>query len=295
MKQLIRHGVFETNSSSSHSISIANETKEFVLDSLYPDTNGEILLTGGEFGWNWFKHNDALTKANYVAQAFNYTGAQHSEKNMRTLYEVIMKQTGAEDVLFRTEKGYIDHDSHGICPVTHDELKNFIFNKNSWLFGGNDNQISNPTFYITPEYKDGIIVSPNFKYELIILGFGNTTKFIDYPDEKKIDDAISYLLQGIQLKDNTGGEGFIFTKSTNKLSEFVFSSWIFPANIEEKIIYFISDISREVDKLFDAEDSIMHYDNIEGYKRKREIEDNIFSEPDCPFLRKVNFLIKEIC
>ena len=45
-KKLIRSGVFETNSSSSHSVSVANETKEFVLDTIYPDQDGIIELRG---------------------------------------------------------------------------------------------------------------------------------------------------------------------------------------------------------------------------------------------------------
>ena len=43
MKKLIRKGVFETNSSSSHSISLVTEDKQFVLDTLYPDQNGIVV------------------------------------------------------------------------------------------------------------------------------------------------------------------------------------------------------------------------------------------------------------
>ena len=43
-KKLIRTGVYETNSSSSHSLSIANETKEFVLDTIYPDQDGILTV-----------------------------------------------------------------------------------------------------------------------------------------------------------------------------------------------------------------------------------------------------------
>jgi len=57
-KRLIRQSVFETNSSSAHSISLGKDTgKQFLLDTLYPDQNGTITLTGGEFGWDWFKEN----------------------------------------------------------------------------------------------------------------------------------------------------------------------------------------------------------------------------------------------
>lgn len=46
MKKVTRHGVFETNSSSTHSISIGSNKPE------YPDFKGEeITLEQGEFGW----------------------------------------------------------------------------------------------------------------------------------------------------------------------------------------------------------------------------------------------------
>lgn len=42
-KQLIRQSVFETNSSSAHSISLGKDTgKQFLLETLYPDQNGNI-------------------------------------------------------------------------------------------------------------------------------------------------------------------------------------------------------------------------------------------------------------
>ena len=68
-KKLIRVGVWETNSSSSHSLSLgSSQSKDFVLDTIYPDEEGKIYINGGEFGWEWNKFNDSMTKANYAAQ-----------------------------------------------------------------------------------------------------------------------------------------------------------------------------------------------------------------------------------
>ena len=150
MKKLIRKGVFETNSSSSHSIALATEDKEFVLDTIYPNQDGIIIINGDEYGWEWFKHNDSETKASYAAQSFANDSNQLDE-----LREVIMEQTGATEVIFNgLNNGYIDHDSYGIVPTGKSELRNFIFNKNSWLFGGNDNSSPDPTFYHVPEIRD---------------------------------------------------------------------------------------------------------------------------------------------
>jgi hypothetical protein len=194
MKKIIRSGVFETNSSSSHSISIANESKEFVLDTIYPDQDGVVRLNGGEFGWDWFKSNDALVKANYVAQSYPY--------NTDLLVEVIKEQTGAEDVIIDVEDGYVDHESYGTAPNVKEELKNFIFNKNSWLFGGNDNCSPDPTFYHVPEFKNGRMILPKYRYELVIDGLDKTTKFINEPISEEIEDGIQSLLNSKILSPN---------------------------------------------------------------------------------------------
>jgi hypothetical protein len=110
-----------------------------------------VEIFGGEYGWDWFKNNDAPTKASYAAQSF----ANNDEK-LEMLKEVIMEQTGATDVRFNgLDDGYIDHESYGIVPNGKHDLRNFIFNKNSWLFGGNDNSTAAPEFYHVPEYRDG--------------------------------------------------------------------------------------------------------------------------------------------
>lgn len=194
MKKLIRRSCWETNSSSSHSLSIADNDKEFVFETIYPNQNGVITLTGGEFGWEWFKHNDSITKANYAAQSL---GA------LDVLIDVIKEQTGATDVIIDVENGYIDHDSYGIVPRSKEELRNFIFNKNSWLFGGNDNQTPDPTFYVVPEYRDNKIFEPVFKYELFIEGLDKTTKFQNKPTERELADAIETLVDG-RLMDGSG-------------------------------------------------------------------------------------------
>jgi hypothetical protein len=65
MQKLIRHGVFETNSSSSHSISISHDVRKY--QTLFPDEDGAYIFDGGEFGWGYDSYTDADTKANYVA------------------------------------------------------------------------------------------------------------------------------------------------------------------------------------------------------------------------------------
>ena len=149
-KKLIRNGVFETNSSSCHSISIDKNNKNFTASSLYVDEDGCVTLTGGEFGWGQEEYFDALTKANYCAQdiyRYDWSSDSYSldeyKKNM--LIDVIKEQTGCTDVLFDIQSlkdGYIDHESHGTSYEAFQNkeiLRNFIFNRNSYLETDNDN------------------------------------------------------------------------------------------------------------------------------------------------------------
>lgn len=198
MKKLIRKGVFETNSSSSHSIALATEDKEFVLDTIYPNQDGIVTINGDEYGWEWFKHNDAETKASYAAQSF-----ANDDHQLDVLKEIIMEQTGATNVVFSGLKdGYIDHDSYGTTPTGREELKNFIFNKNSWLFGGNDNSSPDPTFYHVPEIRDGKIIVPVYKYHLSIEGLDRTTKFITEPTDEELSNAIDTILSDSVMTDS---------------------------------------------------------------------------------------------
>lgn len=207
MKKLIRKKVYETNSSSAHSISLGiDELKSFVLDSLLPNDEGNIILTGGEFGWSYQKFNDALTKANYAVA---------SKVDKKILKELIIEQTGANDVIFSTSEdynssnySYVDHQSVGTCPTTKSELKDFIFNKNSWLFTGNDNSSPPPAFYNVEEYsiQEGrqTVKKVDFKFQIVfkhnpfysekdlqILEEMNQ-KFIDFPTAQDLENMLSF-------------------------------------------------------------------------------------------------------
>jgi hypothetical protein len=294
MKKLIRKGVFETNSSSSHSISIADDTKQFIMDTLYPDQFGIVTISSDEFGWDWFKYNDALTKATYAAQQFKY-----DTYSLEILTEVIKEQTGANDVKFvDLDNGYVDHQSHGIVPNDKESLRNFIFNKNSWLFGGNDNSRENPTFYNVPEIRDGKMIIPVYKYELSVEGYNKTTKFMKNPTEEEILDGLESLLQGVYLYENgyfDDDDGIFATLHRNRKEVYVFSSWKKNINYEDKFIYFFKDAWEEAKKIFDHDpknkDLVW---STEGYKKCREIEESLINYNDSPFVKKIKFNVKEI-
>lgn len=140
-KQNIRKGVFETNSSSTHSVHI-DESVE-LLDTIVPDENGIITLNGDEFGWEVESYNDSYTKANYLAVLIHEQGMSKYQE----LFESVIKEhTGAKEVKQGWNKDdwcYVDHGSeHGIieqASESRESMRNYLFNKNSWLFTTNDN------------------------------------------------------------------------------------------------------------------------------------------------------------
>lgn len=138
MKKTIRHACFETNSSSMHSISIAEGCK--YNDTIRLNNDGNVELTGGEFGWEVESYTDAITKANYCAvDCFNH------ESKREMLNSVLREMTGAKEVVwnFSLDSSYIDHQSFGTSNdafQNEDTLKSFIFCRASVLYTDNDNR-----------------------------------------------------------------------------------------------------------------------------------------------------------
>lgn len=141
--RVIRHKSFETNSSSSHSISIASG--EFIPDKLLVE-NGVCEIFPGEFGRSGpDDYTDAATKAAYCLTYLE----QYGKDDYRTMLdEVIRKATGAKEVKFVESSdehykwGYIDHQSDIVCAeafLTEESLRQFIFNQASVLTIDHDN------------------------------------------------------------------------------------------------------------------------------------------------------------
>ena len=172
MKTQERRGVFETNSSSTHSIHI-DESAE-LLDTLplnegffykHEDRwvdEGALVLEGGEFGWEIYDHYDALTKANYMAvyaKDWSRDVLYEGQTLQEILVEVLTEQTGCKEVIFKfdgsvsswnkepnedREWAYIDHQSvedmdwHYIFE-DKELLRMFLFNPSSYVHTDNDN------------------------------------------------------------------------------------------------------------------------------------------------------------
>lgn len=182
-----RTSVFETNSSSTHSVSIYAATKG-LYDTIPPNEEGVIHLEGDDFGWEWQSYNDSLIKANYAA-----IFSRKSPVYRDMLIEVIKDHTGAKEVTFG-EAGYIDHQSDLSeggdaikafdTPVT---LKNFLFHPESWLFTGNDNEGNPPNFY---DVEFGIL----YTHEVSIEGCSLTEKVEEIPEGENLEEIIARIM-----------------------------------------------------------------------------------------------------
>lgn len=186
----IRTGVWETNSSSCHSLSV--EDTDVLLDYLIPNKEGIVAISPDEFGWEWLKYNDAYTKASYCLTGVQYV--EDKDTALSNLKEVIKEHTLCEKVYLQKltysydENGYIDHQSiedGQMDELLFDKAKlhNFIFNKNSWLFLGNDNSNAPNKFYDTEDL--------HYKWKLVVEKYPTLTwEFVDYPTNENIKDAL---------------------------------------------------------------------------------------------------------
>ena len=167
MKTQIRQGVFETNSSSTHAISIA----EF-NDAAKKNIPEFIKFRHDEgFGWENHVYNDTMSKAMYlwIAVLSQYSKPEDEDKviEIKSQLTEILKNAGVQEVAFQEANyktstwdktytyldiaGYIDHteDLRGWIDELLDEpdlLLGWLFNENSQVHTGNDNSDESPGF-----------------------------------------------------------------------------------------------------------------------------------------------------
>lgn len=146
----IRRGVFETNSSSMHSISICWDGNNTEL--LHP-VDGVLDVQFDEFGWEQEEYNDVHTKLSYLL-TYIFSGCDAIEcgedrDEYKQLMRVLSKYCGVECLNYLNcnevnywQFGYIDHQSMDVpeeCFESDDKLINFLFNPGSILITDNDN------------------------------------------------------------------------------------------------------------------------------------------------------------
>jgi len=192
----IRQSVFETNSSSSHSIIISDKT-DGIYDTIdcICDSSDVMVFEGGEFGREWSRSNDPEIKISYCA-----TDNKDNPERLAMLAKVIAEHVGCKEVEFRltdtedTEFSryyYVDHQSANTSSAAFESesiLKNFLFNPESWIFTGNDETTPPPNFFD---------VDPNIQYKYLMEmdGTNSVVKFKELPKVEEIEDAIDSLME----------------------------------------------------------------------------------------------------
>jgi hypothetical protein len=155
MKQ-IRNSVFETNSSSTHSISISGSS--FMHIPKVP-----LFVSFGEYGWGYDEYNDPEDKLSYILTAAQYYTNEYDwkKKNYDAIFdskwvkwirEMVRDYCGQEIEISLNEDtyyptGYIDHQSTDTLDQfwTDDEkqfkenMKQIVFNMAYTVVIDNDN------------------------------------------------------------------------------------------------------------------------------------------------------------
>ena len=167
----IRQGVFETNSSSTHAISIAKFSETLCIPETVRFTHDH------EFGWEQAIYNDYENKAAYlwVAVCSQYDGPEDEDRLLEIKIKItdILTNAGVKSVIFQEANyvtsqwnaertyldigGYIDHteDLDGWIDDLLDEpelLLGYLFNPDSQVETGNDNDDEGVSFTLNAVY-----------------------------------------------------------------------------------------------------------------------------------------------
>jgi hypothetical protein len=158
----IRKSVFETNSSSSHSLTLGKG--DLAAQPLPPHIlrEGVICLSAGEYGWEWHRYYSVQGKLRYLlTQVTNGQVPDDIEElcqdneRVAMLRDVVKEHTGCS-IIVTHSSGHIDHQSamgdgnNGVELFNSAEaLKSFIFDPESYIETGNDN--SSPPWQINTD------------------------------------------------------------------------------------------------------------------------------------------------
>lgn len=184
--EMIRKGVFETNSSSTHSLALMPHTLPLLDTSLMPDEEGLLVILGEGFGWEWGRFNNAYVKASYLLTLLS----RNDERNtLDNVISIIREQTQANEVRFLWHtSAHVDPQSADLYDVytnlhTDEGVKEFIFDTSWYLLLGNDNEYPPVDFQPTHRNKA--------QYRLSIHNYH--WDFENMPNEEEVAYAISYL------------------------------------------------------------------------------------------------------
>ena len=162
--RVIRQSVFETNSSSTHSVCI--HRKNLTCDSnIRVQSDNCVHVNLGEFGWEFEVYCSAKEKLSYIltllteVNGINHWCDTQTYKHQELMDEIcnldewstikkcVCSHCNCEDLIVDSFNGYIDHQSYEDYRSVQDflddygiTLEEFIFSSNVELNTGNDNE-----------------------------------------------------------------------------------------------------------------------------------------------------------
>lgn len=146
----IRWGIFETNSSSTHTLVISNEDDLTIEDRL--------CFNFGEFGWEFEEYYTPEERASYLWTYFvymysDYNSSTHTYDYSKALewkdkLEAVLNDKGIECEFsdpYKEDTGYIDHGGElnglfeSMIEEDNNKLMHYLFGRTSVIYTGNDN------------------------------------------------------------------------------------------------------------------------------------------------------------
>ena len=147
----VRRGLFETNSSSTHSIVIGNNGED-----IYANLPEEVYFGGGEFGWEHEEYRDTQSKADYLytvivklhlLEAIPYITETLKKWGINAKFQELVEKTSWGGNTYKDFSNfcYVDHayNAEGLVKeILKDEalLMNYLFSYGSFIETGNDEE-----------------------------------------------------------------------------------------------------------------------------------------------------------
>lgn len=165
-----RTKIFETNSSSMHSIAVSSSDRGYNYNLPITD-DGVLYVEFGEFGWGPEILKNPLDKLSYyITDQF---GGYHDEENsfesvvsniledqrMKNLIKILeAKVPGFKRLEFGpaseySKFGYVDHQSSGTS--NGEDVEDLIFNNSKIIIIDNDNSYNYEEYYEPEEWEKG--------------------------------------------------------------------------------------------------------------------------------------------
>lgn len=160
MKQ-IRRSVFETNSSSTHSVTIRH--KGLAQNIMKVHSDGFIHTELGEFGWEVVNYRDQEDRLSYLVTMLAEKNGVNTwwkdDRSLKDLVKELMKtpdfkrvseevgdHANCRGVIIDPSQGYIDHQSHEDYSTLQDflddyktDIVEFVFGRGNVVHTDNDN------------------------------------------------------------------------------------------------------------------------------------------------------------